>query len=119
METRLAGLSVEGVEHHDSLIRVTGKVDEPGPFTSGHFPGTPIVPAFVLVSWLLGLTREFEIEVPKPVSFESVKFLAPLRGGEQILIDLILRSGLLSRFEMRTRNEMISRGTLAVTLETA
>ena len=51
---------------------------------SGHFPGNPILPAFVQILMALTLTEKFKGCPLKMVSIEKAKFRIPIRPDQEI-----------------------------------
>lgn len=57
---------------------------------SGHFPGSPLVPGALLLSWLrLQLEKEISVNV---VGIKQIKFLAPVLPGQQLNLDVALKA---------------------------
>jgi 3-hydroxyacyl-[acyl-carrier-protein] dehydratase len=57
------------------------------PAAPGHFPGNPIIPGALLLAEVL---RSVEIGLGGPASpcrIKAAKFLAPVRPGDQVVID--------------------------------
>src|SRR5438477_12779108 len=74
---------------HSATIRGSAAFPPDHPAFDGHFPGNPILPAFLHVQIALDLLHE----AGRPARLsrvESAKFVRPLRPAERISIELTL-----------------------------
>jgi 3-hydroxyacyl-[acyl-carrier-protein] dehydratase len=60
------------------------------PGFSGHFPGDPILPAFVQLLAAVSLARSAARLPFRLSSVESAKFLSPIRPGEAVSVEIRL-----------------------------
>lgn len=87
------------------------EVPQHHPTASGHFPGHPIVPGALLLDEVARI-----LAGPGPLTFRTVKFVAPAQHG--VPLDLLWQApvGGLCRFEIRRTapDSLVLTGTLAV-----
>ncbi|HJT97011.1 MAG TPA: hydroxymyristoyl-ACP dehydratase [Rhodanobacteraceae bacterium] len=76
------------------------------PALPGHFPGNPIVPGVVLLDRIAAL---IERDGRRLARLGAVKFLAPLRPGEEAAIRIV-RDGARVRFHIERDGTPILRG---------
>jgi acyl-CoA synthetase (AMP-forming)/AMP-acid ligase II len=93
------------------LVRITLPADHPaGP---GHFPGNPIVPGVVLLDEVMrAAARHHHITEP-PWTVKAVKFLRPVRPGEELVIRLRQLGRGQFRFECSVSGALAASGALA------
>ena len=63
------------------------------PAFRGHFPGDPVVPGVVLVDWAVRLGREAYGDLGPFAGLDQVKFLEPVRPGDEVELVLALERG--------------------------
>lgn len=78
---------------------------------AGHFPGNPILPGYLLLSWARRSARELiEREL---TGLKSVKFLKPVRPGQQLRLELSRSEGASVSFTfLDAAREVVCRGAL-------
>jgi len=87
-------------------VQLTRDVPEDHPAFAGHFPGQPLLPGALLVAEVLETVRGVPALSaplgPNP-TLAAVKFLAPVRPGSALVIDLVPETGASRglRFEVR------------------
>jgi 3-hydroxymyristoyl/3-hydroxydecanoyl-(acyl carrier protein) dehydratase len=104
-------MSKEGV----TRIRIEAKE----PYFAGHFPGDPLVPGVVVLEHVIdAISRRVGV---KPSTsgvstrvrrIDGVKFLAPLRPGDELDIELERLEAGTVRFICRCANRLIATGTI-------
>ena len=77
----------------------------------GHFPGDPILPGVVLVDWAIRLGEAQFGPLGAFRGLSQVKFLAPVRPGEALELNLELAPGRL-RFRYQSGAEAKASGTI-------
>lgn len=80
------------------------------PALPGHFPGHPVVPGVVLLSYVEQALRR---QLGGPIRVEgvpSVKFVAPLSPGQAFEIQLEMISPAAVRFAIRQEERLIASG---------
>lgn len=90
----------------DTPVRLTREVPADHPVFAGHFPGQPLVPGALLLSEVLEAVRgvpALAARIGAQPTLAAAKFLAPVRPGSTLLIDLIPETGASRglRFEVR------------------
>ena len=84
------------------------------PYFAGHFPGDPVVPGVVILERVI---EEISRRAGAPQSaqrLEAVKFLAPLRPGDELSIDLESTDATTVRFACRSGARSIARGLIVL-----
>jgi 3-hydroxymyristoyl/3-hydroxydecanoyl-(acyl carrier protein) dehydratase len=81
-------------------------------FFAGHFPGNPLVPAVVILDYVVAaIERAFGAQ--RALSrIDSVKFLGPLRPGDELTIELEPTSATTVRFKCRSGDRAVAAGVL-------
>jgi 3-hydroxymyristoyl/3-hydroxydecanoyl-(acyl carrier protein) dehydratase len=88
------------------------------PVFSGHFPGTPILPAVAQVDWALRLAREhFELP-PRFSGLRSLKFLRVLQPPGPVSLELVHDGGVVS-FAYKQSGAACSTGRIEFTDDAA
>lgn len=90
----------------DTPVQLTREVPEDHPAFAGHFPGQPLLPGALLVSEVLEAVRSvpaLAARLGAQPTLAAAKFLAPVRPGSTLLIDLTPETGASRglRFEVR------------------
>jgi len=78
------------------------------PALSGHFPGDPLAPGVVLLDGVWDVIAR--VVGREPDMLVQAKFLAPVRGGEEIVVALDHRRGRGIGFVARRGEEVVLRG---------
>ncbi|MDM0013208.1 AMP-binding protein [Variovorax sp. J22P168] len=99
----------------DTPVRVTREVADDHPAFAGHFPGQPLLPGALLLSEVLEALRgvpALSARLGPAPTLAAAKFLAPVRPGNALEIDLLPEAGAARglRFEVRCGNEMVASG---------
>lgn len=81
------------------------------PALAGHFPGNPIVPGVLLLDAVATALAK-AMPGTQVIDLPSVKFLSPLRPGEDCLLQLEAASAGRWRFSMHAGERRIATGIL-------
>ena len=91
------------------------RVPESHPCFEGHFPGMPILPGVVQLSWVLGAARALVDDGSLPCRIEALKFREPLRPGQSLALCVEwIASRRTLRFEARREGRVVSLGRLVL-----
>lgn len=82
------------------------------PFLAGHFPGAPLVPGVVILQYVIEETARQLGRQVSPRQIKTAKFLAPLRPGEPLAIELDIAAETEVRFNCRSGERQIATGVL-------
>lgn len=82
------------------------------PFLAGHFPGAPLVPGVVILQYVVEQIAHQLGRQASPRHISSAKFLAPLRPGEPLTIELDDSSATAVRFSCRSGERQIAAGVV-------
>jgi len=82
------------------------------PFLAGHFPGAPLVPGVVILQYVVEETARQLGQQVSPRQIKTAKFLAPLRPGEPLTIELDVSAESAVRFNCRSGERQIATGEL-------
>ncbi len=102
----------------ETLARLDGvafEVPADHPAFAGHFPGHPLLPGVVLLSWVmetLAAMPTLADRLGATPSIEQVKFLAPVGPGQRVRVRLA-ESGRGVGFEVTRGETVVARGSLA------
>jgi 3-hydroxymyristoyl/3-hydroxydecanoyl-(acyl carrier protein) dehydratase len=104
------------MDHPPSVIRVQRRIEADHPAFEGHFPDAPLLPGVVLLAEVLEAV--ISAGWAAPVQIASAKFLAPVRPGSTIVIELAVPPGEQNAtFDVRCGDACVATGRL--TRETA
>ncbi|HEX9625653.1 MAG TPA: hypothetical protein VGA00_01815 [Acidiferrobacterales bacterium] len=82
------------------------------PALAGHFPGHPVVPGVVLLDAVLAELARRQGAAVRVSALPSVKFLAPLKPGQDFEIGLDERAGGQAGFTVTAGGERLATGSL-------
>lgn len=82
------------------------------PFLAGHFPGAPLVPGVVILQYVVEETARQLGQQVSPRQIKTAKFLAPLRPGEPLTMELNITAETEVRFDCRSGERQIATGVL-------
>ena len=88
-------------------------VPEDHPCLAGHFPGNPLVPAVVILDFVIDLAERWLGPWLRVSGISQAKFLAPLMPTERAEVFVELEEQTL-RFTVRRGDVLVSRGALVV-----
>jgi 3-hydroxymyristoyl/3-hydroxydecanoyl-(acyl carrier protein) dehydratase len=84
------------------------------PFLAGHFPGAPLVPGVVILQYVVEeIARQLGRQA-SPRHIRTAKFLAPLRPGEPLTIELEASDATTVQFSCRSGERQIASGVLVL-----
>jgi 3-hydroxymyristoyl/3-hydroxydecanoyl-(acyl carrier protein) dehydratase len=83
------------------------------PALAGHFPGSPVLPAVVLLTEVLAEIEALTGEPPQRWTIATAKFQSPARPGERLVLSHSRTSSDGIRFEVRAAGGVVASGTLA------
>jgi acyl-coenzyme A synthetase/AMP-(fatty) acid ligase len=92
-------------------VGATTRIAPDHPSTAGHFPGNPIVPGAVLLDEIVAAGSGLFAWLRDGFTLDRVKFLRPVRPGEELNFTFASRSGTEMRFECRVGEELAVSGT--------
>jgi len=109
-EFALAQLAADGTP-----VQLTHEVPADHPAFAGHFPGQPLLPGALLLSEVLEAVRgvpALAARLGAQPTLAAAKFLAPVRPGSTLVIDLVPETGASRglRFEVRSAGVMVASG---------
>ncbi len=109
-EFALAQLAADGTP-----VQLTHEVPADHPAFAGHFPGQPLLPGALLLSEVLEAAQRVPALAPRlgpRPTLAAAKFLAPVRPGSTLRIDLSPESGASRglRFEVRVADVVAASG---------
>lgn len=91
-------------------VRIRIETDEP--YLAGHFPGDPVVPGAVILELVIEALSRRAGARPKVRRIDAVKFLRPLRPGDELDIELDSLDEITVRFACRSAGGLIATGTI-------
>lgn len=93
-----------------SLVR---RIAPDHPSLAGHFPGQPLLPGALLLAEVMEALQGSGLPAPTGRAYEmrSVKFLRPVRPGDEIRIELQCGSR-GARFEVHCRDSVAASGQI-------
>lgn len=81
------------------------------PALAGHFPGHPVVPGVVLLSYVWDAIQRRAEQPSACGGWPSVKFLAPLLPGETFTVEVEFTAGTSAKFTCKTAQRTIAQGS--------
>jgi 3-hydroxymyristoyl/3-hydroxydecanoyl-(acyl carrier protein) dehydratase len=94
-----------------TMIRVQRRIEADHPVFDGHFPGAPLLPGVLLLSEVLEAAIAGGWTAPLQIA--AAKFLAPVRPGSTLAIELAVQPGGQSAtFDVRCGDECVATGRL-------
>lgn len=76
----------------ETVVTARMRVDPDQEYLRGHFPGMPIYPGvFVLETLAQALVRAFAPATAELELLRSVRFVAPLLGGDELILEAVVR----------------------------
>ena len=109
-EFALAQLASDGTP-----VQLTHEVPADHPAFAGHFPGQPLLPGALLLSEVLEAVQgvpALSARLGAQPTLAAAKFLAPVRPGSTLVIDLVPETGASRglRFEVRSSGATVASG---------
>jgi len=109
-EFALAQLAGDG-----TAVQLTHQVAPDHPAFAGHFPGQPLMPGALLLAEVLEAVRSVPAlgaRLGAQPTLAAAKFLAPVRPGSRLVIDLVPEAGAARglRFEVRCGEAIVLSG---------
>jgi len=101
--------------YHPVTFEVQRAISSDHPSLPGHFPGTPIVPAVIILDEISAALVEWQGEC-EITAINTMKFLAPLKPDQDFVISLSRQNQNAAEIDVicRIENEVIVRGRLLV-----
>ncbi len=84
------------------------------PVMKEHFPGDPLVPAFLQLVRVREMVCAVLDTKPGQVRVKSVKFLAPLKPERPVALSMEKKTGNMVVFRLESDGQTISQGELSV-----
>jgi len=81
-------------------------------YCEGHFPGAPVVPAYVLLNFALAEAKRLPGWAGWCGSVQTAKFLAPVQPGDELELNLVARAPDRLNFELRRGATLVAEGRL-------
>lgn len=79
----------------------------------GHFPGFPVAPAVVQISWVMDVARAMLPSEPVLAHIEVLKFKAPIRPGDTVHLSAELSAdGSILQFRLWNAERLFASGRL-------
>jgi 3-hydroxyacyl-[acyl-carrier-protein] dehydratase len=94
---------------HTALVCIPGS----HPSLAGHFPGRPIVPAVVLLDYVLDEAERWLGAAPAATGLSQAKFTAPLLPEQTAQLQLTLQGSEL-RFSLTRDTDSVARGSFTL-----
>jgi len=97
-----------GAPEHETRFAV-----EPDhPALAGHFPGNPLLPGVVVLDRVIAATERWLGAAWRAGGLPQVKFVAPLRPGDEAVVRLVLREDRV-HFTVRCGEALVAQGALS------
>ncbi len=80
------------------MSRIILRLPAEHPSAAGHFPGNPIIPGAVLLDEILAAIERAQGRRAMPCAVKWVKFLRPVRPGDEFALEIIATPGGDTRF---------------------
>lgn len=87
-------------------------VDPRHPSLAGHFPGNPVLPGVVVLDRVISAAEAWLGGGWRVGGLPQVKFVSPLRPGDEAIIRLALRDGGV-HFSVRCQERTVAQGLLS------
>lgn len=94
------------------VVPLTVPKDEP--YFAGHFPGNPLVPGVVVLQYVVEEIARRVGPGQVPHQIQTVKFLAPLRPGDRMTIELEFTGEASVTFSCRVGDRRIAAGLMTM-----
>lgn len=94
------------------------RVEPDHPALDGHFPGNPLLPGVVVLDRVIGAATAWLGDGWRPGGLPQVKFVSPLRPGDEAVIRLTLREGRV-HFTVHCDEATVAQGILVRRVEAA
>ncbi len=88
------------------------------PAVPGHFPGNPLIPGVVMLAQVVAAAERLYGGRARIVGMPSVKFLAPVRPEQEVLLLLTCTMENMLKFECRLGDQIVASGGVEIQMLT-